>query len=72
MKTLVEYVQFFYSLPCCFCDISPFVTLLQTEQIGPFLEKISQVVAVARKKHSSAENGVIISLDGRDYISLKI
>lgn len=58
VKLLLDYIHMFYALPCCFCDVSVFVTLLSKEQIATFLEKVLQSVSMVRKKHIVADDGV--------------
>ncbi|VDD91479.1 unnamed protein product [Enterobius vermicularis] len=57
VKLLLDYIHMFYALPCCFCDVSVFVTLLSKEQIATFLEKVLQSVSMVRKKHIVADDG---------------
>uniref|UniRef100_A0A158R648 N-terminal acetyltransferase B complex subunit MDM20 homolog n=1 Tax=Syphacia muris TaxID=451379 RepID=A0A158R648_9BILA len=60
LKHLIEYVNMFYALPCCFCDISVFLQFLSKEETDILLEKVAQMVDSVTKKHLTSEETVTI------------
>ncbi|MCP9258151.1 N-alpha-acetyltransferase 25, NatB auxiliary [Dirofilaria immitis] len=56
---IFEYIRLFYSKPCCYIDLKPFLFLIKDDQINDFMKRVSDFIDILREEYNQEKGKAV-------------
>ncbi|VBB30334.1 unnamed protein product, partial [Acanthocheilonema viteae] len=67
LEYLFEYIRLFYSKPCCYVDLKPFLFFIKDDQVDNFMQRVSDFITLLKEEHNQ-EKGKTTNVHWADIV----